>query len=111
MRIGAEVGTGDILVGKVTPKGETELTPEERLCAIFGEKAREVRDTLLKVPCTVKMASSSVCVSSTLKKATSYLPVSTRWCASMLLKSARYKKAINSPVATVTRVSSKGVAC
>ncbi|HHU37906.1 MAG TPA: DNA-directed RNA polymerase subunit beta [Propionibacterium sp.] len=51
VRIGAEVGTGDILVGKVTPKGETELTPEERLLrAIFGEKAREVRDTSMKVP-------------------------------------------------------------
>src|SRR5690606_10368921 len=46
IRIGAEVGAGDYLVGKVTPKGETELTPEERLLrAIFGEKAREVRDT------------------------------------------------------------------
>lgn len=51
IRIGAEVNSGDILVGKVTPKGETELTPEERLLrAIFGEKAREVRDTSLKVP-------------------------------------------------------------
>ncbi|MCD0482005.1 DNA-directed RNA polymerase subunit beta [Streptacidiphilus sp. ASG 303] len=51
IRIGADVVTGDILVGKVTPKGETELTPEERLLrAIFGEKAREVRDTSLKVP-------------------------------------------------------------
>ena len=51
IRIGAEVKTGDILVGKVTPKGETELTAEERLLrAIFGEKAREVRDTSLKVP-------------------------------------------------------------
>ncbi|WP_435299384.1 DNA-directed RNA polymerase subunit beta [Timonella sp. A28] len=51
IRIGAEVTSGDILVGKVTPKGETELTPEERLLrAIFGEKAREVRDTSLKVP-------------------------------------------------------------
>ncbi|HEY3199659.1 MAG TPA: DNA-directed RNA polymerase subunit beta [Actinomycetes bacterium] len=51
IRIGAEVTNGDILVGKVTPKGETELTPEERLLrAIFGEKAREVRDTSLKVP-------------------------------------------------------------
>jgi len=51
VRIGAEVGPGDVLVGKVTPKGETELTPEERLLrAIFGEKAREVRDTSLKVP-------------------------------------------------------------
>jgi len=51
IRIGAEVDAGDVLVGKVTPKGETELTPEERLLrAIFGEKAREVRDTSLKVP-------------------------------------------------------------
>ncbi len=51
IRIGAEVVAGDILVGKVTPKGETELTPEERLLrAIFGEKSREVRDTSLKVP-------------------------------------------------------------
>jgi len=51
IRIGADVVPGDLLVGKVTPKGETELTPEERLLrAIFGEKAREVRDTSLKVP-------------------------------------------------------------
>ena len=51
IRIGAEVQSGDILVGKVTPKGETELTPEERLLrAIFGEKSREVRDTSLRVP-------------------------------------------------------------
>jgi len=51
IRIGAEVQAGDILVGKVTPKGETELSPEERLLrAIFGEKAREVRDTSLRVP-------------------------------------------------------------
>ena len=51
IRIGAEVRSGDILVGKVTPKGETDLTAEERLLrAIFGEKAREVRDTSLKVP-------------------------------------------------------------
>ncbi|TXJ06761.1 MAG: DNA-directed RNA polymerase subunit beta [Aeromicrobium sp.] len=51
IRVGAEVGNGDILVGKVTPKGETELTPEERLLrAIFGEKAKEVRDTSMRVP-------------------------------------------------------------
>ena len=51
IRIGAEVTSGDYLVGKVTPKGETELTAEERLLrAIFGEKAREVRDTSLRVP-------------------------------------------------------------
>ena len=51
IRVGAQVRPGDVLVGKVTPKGETELTPEERLLrAIFGEKAREVRDTSMKVP-------------------------------------------------------------
>ncbi|HNT30065.1 MAG TPA: DNA-directed RNA polymerase subunit beta [bacterium] len=51
IRIGAEVGAGDILVGKITPKGETELTPEERLLrAIFGEKVREVKDTSLRIP-------------------------------------------------------------
>jgi DNA-directed RNA polymerase subunit beta len=51
IRIGAEVGPGDILVGKITPKGETELTPEEKLLrAIFGEKAREVKDSSLRLP-------------------------------------------------------------
>src|SRR5213078_636077 len=51
IRIGAEVGAGDILVGKVTPKGETQLTPEEKLLrAIFGEKASDVKDTSLRVP-------------------------------------------------------------
>jgi len=51
VRVGAEVTTGDILVGKVTPKGETDQTPEEKLLrAIFGEKAREVRDTSLRIP-------------------------------------------------------------
>ena len=51
IRVGAEVKAGDILVGKITPKGETELTAEERLLrAIFGEKAREVKDTVLRVP-------------------------------------------------------------
>ena len=51
IRVGAEVGPGDVLVGKVTPKGETELTPEERLLkAIFGEKAGDVKDTSLTVP-------------------------------------------------------------
>ena len=49
--VGAEVGPGDILVGKVTPKGETQLTPEEKLLrAIFGEKASDVKDTSLRVP-------------------------------------------------------------
>ncbi len=51
IRIGAEVGPGDILVGKITPKGETDLTPEEKLLrAIFGEKAREVKDSSLRLP-------------------------------------------------------------
>jgi DNA-directed RNA polymerase subunit beta len=51
IRVGAEVGPGDILVGKITPKGETELTAEEKLLrAIFGEKAREVKDTSFRVP-------------------------------------------------------------
>ena len=51
MRIGAEVKPGDILVGKITPKGETQLSPEEKLLrAIFGEKAGDVRDSSLKVP-------------------------------------------------------------
>ena len=64
IRIGAEVRAGDILVGKVTPKGETELTAEERLLrAIFGEKAREMRDTSLKVP-MVKLAKLSMCACS-----------------------------------------------
>ncbi|MEQ9567495.1 MAG: DNA-directed RNA polymerase subunit beta, partial [Pseudomonadales bacterium] len=53
--VGAEVGAGDILVGKVTPKGETQLTPEEKLLrAIFGEKASDVKDTSLRVPGSVK---------------------------------------------------------
>ncbi len=51
IRVGAEVGPGDILVGKITPKGETDLTPEEKLLrAIFGEKAREVKDSSLRLP-------------------------------------------------------------
>ena len=51
IRIGAEIGPGDILVGKITPKGETELSAEEKLLrAIFGEKARDVKDTSLRVP-------------------------------------------------------------
>ena len=59
IRIGAEVHAGDILVGKVTPKGETELTAEERLLrAIFGEKAREVRDTSLQCAARREQASS-----------------------------------------------------
>ncbi|EQD48443.1 DNA-directed RNA polymerase, subunit 2, domain protein 6 domain protein, partial [mine drainage metagenome] len=67
VRIGAEVEPGDILVGKVTPKGETEQSPEERLLrAIFGEKAREVRDTSLKVPqASPARSSTSRCTAAT----------------------------------------------
>ena len=55
VHIGAEVTAGDILVGKVTPKGETQLTPEEKLLrAIFGEKASDVKDTSLRVPSSIK---------------------------------------------------------
>ena len=74
IRVGAEVHAGDILVGKVTPKGETDLTAEERLLrAIFGEKAREVRDTSLKVP-HGGAASSWTSKSSPARPATSLAP-------------------------------------
>jgi DNA-directed RNA polymerase subunit beta len=89
VRIGAEVGPGDILVGKVTPKGETELTPEERLLrAIFGEKAREVRDTSMKVP-HGETVWSSTCASSTARRTTSCPRASTSWCGSTSRRSAR----------------------
>ena len=75
IRIGAEVHAGDILVGKVTPKGETELTAEERLLrAIFGEKAREVRDTSLQACRTARAASSSTSRCSPARTATSSAP-------------------------------------
>ena len=106
IRIGAEVRTGDILVGKVTPKGETELTPEERLLrAIFGEKAREVRDTSLKVP----HGESGTVIgvrSSTARRATSCPRASTSWSASTSPRSARSPTATSSPAATATRASS-----
>ena len=74
IRIGAEVEPGDILVGKVTPKGETELTPEEKLLrAIFGEKARDVRDTSLRCR-TASAARSSTSRSSRARTATSCRP-------------------------------------
>jgi DNA-directed RNA polymerase subunit beta len=60
VRIGAEVKSGDILVGKITPKGETQLSPEEKLLrAIFGEKAGDVRDTSLRVPRASRGTSST----------------------------------------------------
>jgi DNA-directed RNA polymerase subunit beta len=106
IRIGAEVRDGDMLVGKVTPKGETELTPEERLLrAIFGEKAREVRDTSMKVP----HGESGTVIGvrcSTARTATSCPPASTSWCASTSRRSARSPTATSSPDATATRASS-----
>jgi hypothetical protein len=111
IRVGAEVGPGDVLVGKVTPKGETELTPEERLLrAIFGEKAREVRDTSLKVP-TVKAARSSTSrccpvTRATARPATNCPRASTSWCASTWRRSARSAWATSSRVVTVTRALS-----
>ena len=105
VRIGAEVVPGDILVGKVTPKGETELTPEERLLrAIFGEKAREVRDTSLKVP---HGESGTVIGVRTFSRedGDELSPVWTNWFASMSLRSARSRTATSSPADTATRVS------
>ena len=73
IRIGAEVTAGDILVGKVTPKGETELTAEERLLrAIFGEKAREVRDTSLSSVRRPARCATPPCVCLTASTASSW---------------------------------------
>ena len=84
IRVGAEVHAGDILVGKVTPKGETELTAEERLLrAIFGEKAREVRDTSLKVPHGESGIVVDVQGFHARERATSSAPASTWSCASI----------------------------
>ena len=106
IRIGAEVGPGDVLVGKVTPKGETEQTPEERLLrAIFGEKAREVRDTSLKVPHGESGKVIDVRVFS-VTTPTSCRPGSTSWSGSTWPRSARSPKATSWPVATATRASS-----
>ena len=106
IRIGAEVRAGDILVGKVTPKGETELTAEERLLrAIFGEKAREVRDTSLRVPhgeywyrCRCKEYSP--------EKTVMNCPlVSIKWFAATSLRSRKSPSATRWQAVTVTRVS------
>ncbi len=106
IRIGAEVTTGDILVGKVTPKGETELTPEERLLrAIFGEKAREVRDTSMKVPHGESGTVIGVRVFD--REEGDELPrASTSWSVSTLPRSARSPSATSSPAVTATRASS-----
>ncbi len=107
VRIGAEVRAGDILVGKVTPKGETELTPEERLLrAIFGEKAREVRDTSLKVPHgeTGKVLTLKFSLE---KTATNFHQVLINLFVFMLHKNERSKKAISLLDVTVTKVLSQ----
>lgn len=106
IRIGAEVVPGDILVGKVTPKGETELTPEERLLrAIFGEKAREVRDTSLKVPHGEQGKVIGVRVFS--REEGDELPqASTSWSASTWRRSVRSPTVTSWPVVTATRASS-----
>ena len=107
IRIGAEVGPGDVLVGKVTPKGETELTPEERLLrAIFGEKAREVRDTSLKVPHgeTGKVIDVRVFSPRRRRRAAAGREPAGRGCTSP--RSARSARATSSPAATATRASS-----
>ena len=106
IRIGAEVEPGDVLVGKVTPKGETEQTPEERLLrAIFGEKAREVRDTSLKVPHGESGKVIDVRVFS--REDSHELPrASTSWSGSTWPRSARSPRATSWPAATATRASS-----
>ncbi len=105
IRIGAEVKSGDILVGKVTPKGETELTAEERLLrAIFGEKAREVRDTSLRVPHGAYGIIVDVKVF-TRRTATSCSPVCARSSAAISPRSVRSASAIRWQAVTATRVS------
>ena len=107
VRIGAEVGSGDLLVGKVTPKGETELTAEEKLIrAIFKEKAREVRDTSSRCR-TARAASSSTSRRSRATTATTCRRASTSSSASTSRRSARSPRATSSPAATATRASSR----
>ena len=107
IRIGAEVVPGDILVGKVTPKGETELTPEERLLrAIFGEKAREVRDTSLKVPHGESGKVIGVQRLRPRRGRRAARRASTSWSASTSPRSARSPTATSSPAGTATRASS-----
>ena len=90
IRVGAEVKAGDILVGKITPKGETELTAEERLLrAIFGEKAREVKDTSLRVPHGERGKVVDVKVFERENGRRAARRASTSWCASRSPRSAR----------------------
>ena len=103
--IGADVFPGDVLVGKVTPKGETELTPEERLLrAIFGDKEREVRDTSLRVPHGESGKVVNVRIFS--RENNDELPPGvTASSAYTLRRSVRFTKATRWPVVTETRVS------
>ena len=103
VRVGAEVQSGDLLVGKVTPKGETELTAEEKLIrAIFKEKAREVRDTSLKVPHGEGGVVIDVMTFSR-ARATISPRASTTWCGCSWPRSARSPRATSSPAGTATR--------
>ena len=107
VRIGAEVGSGDLLVGKVTPKGETELTAEEKLIrAIFKEKAGEVRDTSLKVPHGEGGKVIDVKTFSRDARRRPLARASTSSCASTWPSGARSPRATSSPAATATRASS-----
>ena len=109
IRIGAEVKPGDILVGKITPKGETELTAEERLLrAIFGEKAREVKDTSLRVPHGERGKVVDVRVFE--RDAHAELPAGVNKLVrvSASPRSGRSPRATRWPVATATRASSRG---
>jgi DNA-directed RNA polymerase subunit beta len=107
IRIGAEVKAGDILVGKISPKGESELTSEERLLrAIFGEKARDVKDTSLTLPhgkigrvVNVKILTASAATSWNLASS-----AASRWRSR---SSAKCSRATSSPAATATRASSR----
>ena len=106
IRIGAEVGPGDILVGKVTPKGESALTAEERLLrAIFGAKAHDVRDTSLKMPHGAYGRVIDV-VRFSRENGDDLAPASTSRCASTSPSVVRSSRAIRSPAATATRVLS-----
>ena len=108
IRIGAEVRPGDILVGKVTPKGETELSAEERLLrAIFNEKSREVRDTSLKVPHGEEGTIIGVKVFDARMATTSSARASTSAWSCSSPRSARSPRATSSPDATATRASSR----
>jgi DNA-directed RNA polymerase subunit beta len=107
VRIGAEVGAGDLLVGKVTPKGETELTAEEKLIrAIFKEKAREVRDTSLKVPHGEGGVVIDVKTFSR-EDGDDLSPGVNELVAFTSRPSARSRRATSSPAATATRASSR----